>query len=66
MPSIATTLRKGEYPAHMKTRPVYHIHRFDPVWDFVTEARIVGERPSAGGGVAGQNLAQRDRRHVSA
>lgn len=42
MPSIATTLRKGDYPAHMKTRPVYHIHRFDPVWGFITEARIVG------------------------
>ena len=47
MPSIATTLRKGEYPAHMKTRPVYHIHRFDPVWGFATETRIVGAGPSA-------------------
>jgi Icc protein len=47
MPSIATTLRKGEYPPHMKSRPVYHIHRFDPVWGFVTEARIVGaQRPT--------------------
>jgi 3',5'-cyclic-AMP phosphodiesterase len=45
MPCIATTLRKGEYPAHMKTRPVYHIHRFDPVWGFITEARIVGAGP---------------------
>jgi Icc protein len=45
MPCIATTLRKGEYPAHMKTRPVYHIHRFDPVWGFITEARIVGTGP---------------------
>jgi hypothetical protein len=44
MPCIATTLRKGEYPAHMKTRPVYHIHRFDPVWGFATEARIAGTR----------------------
>lgn len=42
MPSIATTLRKGEYPAGMKTRPVYHIHRFDPAWGFATESRIVG------------------------
>lgn len=40
MPSIATTLRKGEYPAAMKKRPVYHIHRFDPVWGFTVEARI--------------------------
>jgi len=46
MPSIATTLRKGEYPAHMKMRPVYHIHRFDPVWGFITEARIVGKGSS--------------------
>ena len=41
MPSIATTLRKGEYPAHTKTRPVYHVHRFDPAWGFATETRIV-------------------------
>jgi 3',5'-cyclic AMP phosphodiesterase CpdA len=47
MPCIATTLRKGEYPADMKTRPIYHVHRFDPVWGFVTESRIVGTRPSA-------------------
>lgn len=47
MPCIATTLRRGEYPAHMTASPVYHIHRFDPVWGFVTEARIVGSRPSA-------------------
>jgi 3',5'-cyclic AMP phosphodiesterase CpdA len=39
---IATTLRKGEYPARMKMRPVYHIHRFDPVWGFATETRIIG------------------------
>jgi 3',5'-cyclic AMP phosphodiesterase CpdA len=42
MPSVATTLRKGEYPGHMKTCPVYHVHRFDPMWGFVTEARVVG------------------------
>jgi hypothetical protein len=42
VPCIATTLRKGEYPAHMKTSPVYYLHRFDPVWGFVTEARVVG------------------------
>ncbi len=41
MPSVATTLRKGEYPAQMKMRPVYHIHRYDPAWGFATEARIV-------------------------
>lgn len=42
MQCIATPLRRGEYPAHMKTRPVYHIHRFDSAWGFVTETRIVG------------------------
>ncbi len=53
MPSIATTLRKGAYPAHMKTRPVYHIHRFDPAWGFATETRIVATRPSAASGRLG-------------
>lgn len=42
MPSIATTLRRGDYPAQMKTRPIYFVHRFDPVWGFATETRIVG------------------------
>jgi len=51
MPCIATTLRKGEYPAQMKLRPVYHIHRFDPVWGFVTETRIVGTAPATGDSV---------------
>ena len=46
VPCIATTLRKGEYPAHMKRCPVYYIHRFDPVCGFATEARIVGSRSS--------------------
>ena len=46
-PCIATTLRKGEYPPHMKLRPVYQVHRFDPVWGFATETRIVGAWPSA-------------------
>jgi len=45
MPCIATTLRRGEYPAHLKTSPVYHIHRFEPAWGFITEARIVGAGP---------------------
>jgi 3',5'-cyclic-AMP phosphodiesterase len=39
---IATTLRKGGYPAPMQTHPVYHIHRYDPAWGFLTETRIVG------------------------
>ena len=46
VPCIATTLRKGEYPADMKRRPIYQVHRFDPVWGFATETRIVGTRPS--------------------
>jgi Icc protein len=47
VPCIATALRKGEYPPHMKNRPVYYLHRFDPAWGFVTEARIVGIGSSA-------------------
>jgi Icc protein len=46
VPCIATTLRKGEYPPHMRTRPVYHVHRFDPAWGFATETRIVGSESS--------------------
>ena len=41
MPSVATTLRKGEYPPHMNTRPVYHLHRIDSSGTFATESRIV-------------------------
>lgn len=41
-PCLATTLRKGEYPARMKTCPIYYLHRFGPLWEFVTETRIVG------------------------
>jgi 3',5'-cyclic-AMP phosphodiesterase len=47
VPCVATTLRKGEYPSPMKSRPVYHLHRFDPAWGFVTESRIVGAEQSA-------------------
>jgi 3',5'-cyclic-AMP phosphodiesterase len=46
MPSVATTLRKGEYPPDMKMRPVYHIHRFNPAWGFTTESRMVEKAPS--------------------
>jgi Icc protein len=68
MPSIATTLRKGEYPAHMKMCPVYHVHRFDPVWGFATETRIVGTGPSAVKNLEGRDRQrpQPDRRRVSA
>jgi len=41
MPSIATSLRKGEYPAYMKSRPVYHLHRFDSEAGFISQTRIV-------------------------
>jgi hypothetical protein len=46
MPCIAATVRKGDYPADMKVRPVYHIHRFDPAWGFATESRVVGAGPA--------------------
>jgi 3',5'-cyclic-AMP phosphodiesterase len=39
-PAIATTLRHGQYPARLKTRPVYQVHRFDPSWGFTSETRI--------------------------
>ena len=47
VPCVATSLRKGDYPPDMKTRPVYHIHRYDPAWGFITESRIVGARPAS-------------------
>ena len=43
MPSIATTLRKGDYPEPLKTRPIYHIHRYDSGFGFATASRIVGQ-----------------------
>lgn len=42
MQCIATSLRKGEYPARMKNCPVYHIHRYDPTSGLTTETRITG------------------------
>ena len=39
--SLATTLRKGEYPTEMKDRPIYLLHRFDSEGRFVTETQIV-------------------------
>jgi 3',5'-cyclic-AMP phosphodiesterase len=41
-PAIATTLRYGRYPAHLKSHPVYQVHRFDPISGFSTETRIAG------------------------
>jgi 3',5'-cyclic AMP phosphodiesterase CpdA len=50
VPCIATTLRKGEYPPAMRTRPVYHLHRFDSAWGFASESRIVtSDWPAAQG-----------------
>jgi hypothetical protein len=43
MPSIATTLRYGDYPPELKSCPLYYIHRFDGQGKFTTEARIVGQ-----------------------
>jgi 3',5'-cyclic AMP phosphodiesterase CpdA len=43
MPSIATTLRYGDYPPELKACPLYYIHRFDGRGEFTTEARIVGQ-----------------------
>jgi 3',5'-cyclic AMP phosphodiesterase CpdA len=47
VPCTATTLRKGDYPAHMKSRPVYYLHRFDPELGFLTETRIVETAPAS-------------------
>jgi len=41
MPATATTLRHGQYPAHLRSQPVYQVHRFDPMWGFESETRIV-------------------------
>lgn len=43
MPSVATSLRRGDYPPHMRNCPVYHVHHFDPVRGFATHARIVAD-----------------------
>ena len=44
--AVATTLRKGEYPAHMTSCPVYQVHRLDADGGVVTETRIVGKGSS--------------------
>ena len=45
-PCTATSLRKGDYPSQMQSRPVYHLHRLSPAGELVTEARIVPASPS--------------------
>ena len=41
MPSTATSLRKGDYPAGMKTVPVYQLHHFESGGGFTSETRLV-------------------------
>ena len=40
MTATATSLRHGQYPAGLRSIPVYQVHRFDPCWGFATETRI--------------------------
>jgi Icc protein len=40
-PCTATTLRKGDLPPQMRTRPVYHLHRLDAAARPVTELRML-------------------------
>ncbi len=42
MPSIATSLRYGDYPPEIKSSPIYYVHSFDKRGIFSTERRIVG------------------------
>lgn len=38
--SLATTLRKGDYPAELNGRPTYLLHRFNPAGRCVTETQV--------------------------
>lgn len=40
IPAIATALRHGRYPADLRDRPVYQVHRFDPGLGVTTETRV--------------------------
>lgn len=40
VPCIATTLRKGDFPAGMDARPIYYIYKFNPDSGFTTETRF--------------------------
>jgi hypothetical protein len=40
-PCTATSLRKGDFPPQMQSRPVYHLHRLNAAGELVTEVRIV-------------------------
>ncbi|MHB1871945.1 MAG: metallophosphoesterase family protein [Steroidobacteraceae bacterium] len=54
-PCTASSLRKGDYPALMQTRPVYHVHRFEPRYGFSTHVRIVGSADTSAAGAAAGN-----------
>jgi 3',5'-cyclic-AMP phosphodiesterase len=40
-PCTVTSLRKGDFPPQMQSRPVYHLHRLNSACELVTEVRIV-------------------------
>jgi 3',5'-cyclic AMP phosphodiesterase CpdA len=40
-PCTATSLRKGDFPPQMQSRPVYHLHRLNSAGELVTEVRLV-------------------------
>ena len=42
MPSVATSLRYGDYPEHVAARPIYFVHRYSPPSGFTTETRLAG------------------------
>ena len=42
MPSVATGLRYGDYPAHMANRPIFFVHRYGPTGGFTSETHIAG------------------------
>ncbi|MGH8202578.1 MAG: metallophosphoesterase family protein [Steroidobacteraceae bacterium] len=48
-PCTATTLRKGDFPPQMRTRPIYHLHRLNAACELVTELRIVGDEQGSSG-----------------
>jgi len=41
IPSIATSLRWGDYPEAIKTCPLYFLHQYDPAAGFSTISRLV-------------------------
>jgi hypothetical protein len=42
MPSVATALRYGDYPARLADRPIYFVHRSCPQGGFSTETQVAG------------------------